>query len=81
MKDAVVEFYRAGNYSELREKILTEKNVDSVYPLMDAMLADYAAASPLPAAKQLIKPEVKEAAPLPIVPDPGTPEKNPEEKK
>jgi len=67
---AMVDFYRAGKYDDLREKLFKDKDLDAISSMIDLFFADYAASSPITAAQQLIKPKEAVEAPLPIVPDP-----------
>jgi F-type H+-transporting ATPase subunit alpha len=68
MKGRLLDFYKAGNYTEFKEKSETEKDMDAVGLLIDPIVKTFAQVDGSPAAKILNgeKPVVVDA--LPIVP-------------
>lgn len=83
VKVELVNFYRAGQYTEYKEKSVTLKSVDELEPLMMKIVQDYCTQSQVFGAQYLIKQKEPEAPILPIVPDPkqNSAEKPTEEKK
>jgi len=71
MKVALLDFYLKGNYSEYREKCEKEKDMDAIGALIQPIITDFAAQSPMECAKLLVEKPKVEAEPLPIVPDPN----------
>lgn len=70
IKTELLEFYRAGSYSEFKEKSITEKDIEVVDGLIMQILKDYVAVSKTVGIPYLIgKEPVEVEKPIPIVPE------------
>lgn len=71
VRDELIPFYRAGNYSEYREKSTTEKDLKALDPYIRTIVTDYLKTCEAPTARYLIESMEQQADALPIVPDPA----------
>lgn len=74
LKTDLITFYRASQFTEYKEKVLKEKDIKTVEPLIQAILEAFAASNGTEAAAILAGKVVAPTPPvLPIVPDPSSP--------
>lgn len=74
IKTELIDFYRAGSYQALKEKLVQEKDISAAESELNQLLKDYLSHTKIEGAKFLLEQKPAEEKPLPIVPDPSQPQ-------